>query len=518
MQLSEEIEQKLLEYQIPHTVKIVSILEEYNRALDSSDTGTGKTYCAIAAAKHLGLKPFIICPKSVISSWRDVLKHFSCSYYGISNHELIKNCRFYPPTTLLKRKRCPFIKRIKRKPTNKELSKAKKQDTTPKIKYCYVWKFPSDMLLIFDEAHKCKNKKTQNSDLLFTSSNYSVKILLLSATVADKSESFVLAGYCLGLYNTMSDALPWMKTVSEDTDVDNIMLGVHNSIYPDRAARIRIKDLGSLFPVNQVIAQCYDMDSAEEIQRMYNLIDKVIEDLKTKEQNSRGIGRLTYARMKIESYKIPTFIELARKFMAEGNAVAIFVNFTNTLLKVADELKTNCLIYGEQTLEQRDKNIKDFQEDKSRVIICNMRAGGVGVSLHDQIGNFPRISIISPSYSAIDIIQAIGRIHRANTKTPVRQRIIYCKGTVEERICISIKKKIENIAHLNDGELDSYEIEGLIKCSTDNSTDEQLSEFERTYKRIRALTMKKDRLKMDLNKIDDELLSLNFILNNCIDK
>lgn len=90
-----ELKTKLLSYQIPHTENIIYSLNKYKRALDASDTGTGKTYTSIVASIVLNLKPFIICPKSVISSWRRVLNLFGVTDYYITNYELLQNCRYY---------------------------------------------------------------------------------------------------------------------------------------------------------------------------------------------------------------------------------------------------------------------------------------------------------------------------------------------------------------------------------------------------------------------------------------
>ena len=51
---------------------------------------------------------------------------------------------------------------------------------------------------------------------------------------------------------------------------------------------------------------------------------------------------------------------MAKKYLEEGNAVAIFVNFTDSLKTIAKELDTACIVYGDQTLEERNKNIADF--------------------------------------------------------------------------------------------------------------------------------------------------------------
>lgn len=488
MVLDDEISEKLLIYQKPHTENLINALTKYNATLDASDTGTGKTYSAIALAKQLQLKPFIICPKSVISSWMNVLNFFNCEFYGISNYELIQNTKHY---TRKDKEFCPYIEIYDIKIDNKPAKS-------------YRWKFPKDTLVIFDEAHRCKNKKTNNSRLLFTMVQYNIKILMLSATIADTPDNFHIAGYVLNLYKSLRNAVSWMKNA--DANYNHSMQGVHAVLYPERASRMKISELGDLFPSNQVIAECLDMDNAPEIQKLYDVIQDNYELLEKEEKQTSGIGRLIKMRQKIEMLKVPTYIELAKKYLEEGLAVAIFVNFTASLRTIAEELKTDCIIFGEQTKSERDENIKAFNEDKERVIVCNTRAGGVGISLHDTNGVYPRISIISPSWSAQDVIQALGRIHRAKGQTPVRQRIVYCKDTIEEKVCDNMKEKIINIANLNDGETKDYQIDGLM--NTQIEKDGELSEYERNFQKLSTLHIKRERLKNELSEVEKNIFEL----------
>jgi superfamily II DNA or RNA helicase len=111
------------------------------------------------------------------------------------------------------------------------------------------------------------------------------------------------------------------------------------------------------------------------------------------------------------------------------------------------------IIQGGQTSEERQAAIEAFQSDRARVIIANIQAGGVGVSLHDLNGKHARISLISPTWSAIDLRQTLGRVHRAGGKTKSLQRIIYAEGTVEERVAASVQAKLDRLDQLNDGEL-----------------------------------------------------------------
>lgn len=495
--VTDEIKAKLLTYQISHVENLMYSLKTYGRVCDVSDTGTGKSYTAVASIISIGCVPFIVCPKSVLSTWNNVVKHFNAKCYGYSNYETLQNCKQYTSVDKQIKIKCPYIDRI-----DKEQ------------KGSYVWNtLPDDVVIVYDEVHRCKNVRTINHGLLLSLAQTKSKILMLSATACDKPENFALCGYVLKLYKNINESSKWLDKVSQG--YDNPMHAVHDEIFPEYCSRMRIRDLGKLFPDNQVLAECYDMDSAEEIQKQYELIEAEVEKLKKKEESSGNVlARMLYARMKIEQLKIPTILELAKKYMKEHLAVVIFVNFTNTLKTIATSLKTKCLIYGEQSLEHRNQSINDFNNDISQIIICNTKTGGVGLSLHDLHGNFPRISIISPSWSAVDILQVLGRVYRANGKTPVRQRILYCKGTIEEKICENMKGKINNIAQLNDGDLLSYKIEGL----TDDfdQSKNTVNEFDLIMLRIATLHAKNERLKREIKETDDEIQTLTTLVENMV--
>jgi len=148
-------------------------------------------------------------------------------------------------------------------------------------------------------------------------------------------------------------------------------------------------------------------------------------------------------RMKIEYLKAKNFIDSIHDYLENRYSIAIFVNFDKTRTLLEKELNTTCSVHGSQTEDQRTNSIINFQENKSNIIICNIKSGGVGLSLHDTKGNHPRISIIFPSYSSTDLVQALGRIHRAGAKTPALQRIIFLAGTCEEEMAEKLNEKFK---------------------------------------------------------------------------
>ena len=80
-------------------------------------------------------------------------------------------------------------------------------------------------------------------------------------------------------------------------------------------------------------------------------------------------------------------------------------------------------------------------------------AGAASVSLHDLNGNYPRHTLVNPSFSAINTLQSLGRCHRANGKTPVIQRFFFANGVgIEERMRQRVSMRLDNLDSLNDGD------------------------------------------------------------------
>lgn len=445
--LSKAVANKLFDYQVPHAQKVLYALETHGAALDGSDTGTGKSFVALAIAKQMKRSPFIICSKKAMHSWHKYCEMMGVYPLMIVNWEMLRTGRL--PQYLSKEGNGKF--------------------------QSFVWNVNSqDTLVIFDEVHRAKTRGTLNSKMLLAAKRQSLVTLCLSATAAESPMNLSSLGYVLGLFHKPSDHIKWARNygvtpgrwggfVFDGLPVHSKKL--HSAIYgTGRGARIRIADLGSRFPSNQILPEAYTMDSSNEIQKIYDEMQYELQQLKMamqqddkkRQESGKEENVLTIqlrARQKVELLKVPTFVELAQDFLDEGKSVAIFVNFHATLKALAEKLESDCLVHGQQPAKESFRSMERFQADQSRVIILNIKAGGESISLHDLNGNHPRVSIISPTYSAIEMVQALGRIHRAGAKTPALQRIVFAADTLEETVCERVQAKVQNIRSLNDGDL-----------------------------------------------------------------
>jgi superfamily II DNA or RNA helicase len=464
--LDDDVEEykDLLPYQIPHTEALLDALTRSRVIIDASDTGTGKTYCSMALCKRLGYKAMVFCPKSVLMNWARVAETFGVSL-KIANYEFIKNGNMYDVNDgIMTRTTVPYFHPV--------IVYKKERDRYELSHYVYDGTIPEDTLVIFDEAHRCKNAGTENSKLLSCLNDTSVKILLMSATLTDKVPTFAVFGLMLGLYPTLISYNGWLRSEKiKDTETmkhrtikgmgdrahsseDNSVAILHNKLFPYYGSRMSIKDLGFLFPDNRVTADCYYMKEYNEVEAEYKEINYCLSLLKMKEYNALSVlPRLIRAKQRVELLKVPLYLELIEEALSKHYSVIVFTNYIETMMTLATRLNTDCCVRGGQSIVDREMNIQRFQNNESPIILCSIPSGGVGISLHDIHGGHPRMSIISPTWSGQDLVQAVGRAHRAGAKTPVVQKIVYCAKTYETRICEIIKRKLMNISGINDGDL-----------------------------------------------------------------
>lgn len=432
---------ELLPYQINHVKKLVSGLRNYQNAFDGSETGTGKTHSALVTAKNLGYNVVVICPKPVIYTWYEAMKlHGFKVCYTKEETKKVKRWGYVSNYEQFKNGNTAFLK-----------VKTVEGDTV------FRWdKFPEKTLLIVDEIQKAKNYKTKNSELLYQAHNAKVPTLMLSATAVDKVEFMYTLGFMLDLYRSVVHFKQWVRTKkieapSEVVPEKHCMTLLHKHIFPKRGSRMTIKDAGDSFPKNYVIWEPYVNEKIKEVLVLFEKRIKKI--MKAKGESECMLTAILRARQETELLKVPYFIETAHDLVAEGKSVAIFLNFKESIEYVARALDTDCIIWGDNTTEEREKYRKKFVKNKEKIIICNIASGGVGISLHDtsEGGKHPRVSLINPTWSAQDIKQTLGRVFRSGATSKCIQKIIYAPGTVEEKLMEVVKFKLNNIEILNDG-------------------------------------------------------------------
>jgi len=290
----------------------------------------------------------------------------------------------------------------------------------------------------------------------------------MSATAAEDPSEMRGLGYMLGLHNLNKSVrkdgkianpswVTWMTRNGCDKDFwgawglrDKSKLPeVRDSMYGVNTKRLTVDDMPDAFRANRVFVENIEFKSLKEIQRVYEdlgitpeIVEQYIVDGKIK-QEEHALTNILRARQLAEGLKAPDISDMAQELIMEGMSVVIFVNFSETVEALCDRLGCDS-IDGKQKKNRQDV-IDDFVADRTTCVVVNTTAGGEGVSLHDKVGNRPRVSLISPAFSAKDYVQVLGRIHRNGMKSDAIQKILVADGSIEEHVMRSMQKRLSNL-------------------------------------------------------------------------
>lgn len=415
------------DWQQPSVDSMLNILQSGNVCLNTSDTGTGKTVTALAVLKQLNTKALIVCPKAVHTAWRRTAEAMDCSnlIHGIVNAERLqfKNDYF--------------------------------QDNK--------WLIPKDMLIIWDEVHRgASGPKSNTTKILALTRPLGYKVLAMSATIANSPLQMRAVGYLAGLHQ-FKDSSYWRWCVANGCFRKPPIKGYHFPKGPsgrrhmlkiredlkDVMVRVR-KDEIPDFPETTILVNLYDLetDYQKAINDTWNSMRTELSEVR----NNPLTERLR-AREVTELCKVDLITDLAKAEIEEGNSVVIFVNFRSVKAKLVHSLNEYKPAYIHGNQKNRQEMIDKFQADETPVIVCMSQAGGVGISLHQTAGKRPRVSFITPSDKADDLLQCLGRVNRANGGSSI-QTIVLAAGTVEEKIQRNLQGKLRNMEALQDGDLE----------------------------------------------------------------
>lgn len=426
--------------QLESAAKLFPLLQQNLSTLDASDVGTGKTVVAANMLRELNRPAAVVCPKAVIPSWERELAEVGVDPLFVLNYEKLRTGN------------TEFVIR------------------EGKDKNRFQWRLPKDTVLLFDEVHFCKGAYTQNAYLFITAIQQGYTCHVMSGTAAKDPTEMRALGYALNLHGLNKndpstkqyswyvwmkwhgcDLNAWRKWEFRRCRVENLTK-IHSILFGDggRAVRLTAKDFPDSFRQNRVFIEPVQFSKLKQIQKAYDdndvtpeIIEQFIED-GTVEDSIHTLVNILRARQLAEAFKVVDFIKIAKDLLAEGYAVPLFMNFRDSVDAIGDAL--DCpIITGGQSIKDRQDAIDAFQNDEVQAIAVNIAAGGTGISLHDHKGARQRVSLISPTFSEKQYLQALGRTHRNGAHTDSVQRVLVAKDSIEEAVMKAVLKKVENL-------------------------------------------------------------------------
>ncbi len=438
-------------HQKAHYKRITKILRTNYSYLDTSSMGAGKTYITLIIASVLKYSLFVIAPCSMLKEWERLSK-----VYGIN---------LYPPMSYAK------LRGVKKSGCNHPFLRRAGDNFYPTdyLKEC----ISKGTLFVFDEIQNVKNDNAQQGAAHaivrtvitwrcpITGKPSKSRIALLSATPSDKDAISVLKMLgiitCKKLYDYdrkegryIPTGLKEVATYSNHFDKEKTKRIyqpelINKKLAKEMCFQMYTEILKDVFtssseppPVKQTkdIKNGYYILSEKQLELLNDGRDKLYYATEYDEGTGQIInkrkkfGAIQKAMMEIETAKLPIIIRLAKEILSNPRAkLIIYVWYLKSMDILGDALG-GLIMNGSTKLVDRTAIMDGFQAPTGdyRLIISNPVVGGVGVSLDDRYGDWPRYMLIVPSYRFIELHQATGRIFRSSTKSGVFIRFIYAKN------------------------------------------------------------------------------------------
>lgn len=338
--------------------------------------------------------------------------------------------------------------------------------------------FEDSSLVIFDEAHKIKNlllnTEKQSGRAFFAKiiTDNAERVMFATATPCDRPYDILYLSRA-GLFEDAQDFVRKMALVgvyyqAEKRDSEGNVVRRGRWFTP--------KNSESLTTANYSIGELFDFITRKgnmlrrEIQYTnldVSFIDVIVphsiikqlefitSSLKYKDDRGREVVDKTKELQRhqeaVEEYKLDEVVSLTKKEIAEGRNVIIFTSMVdegtqeredgstkigsvrilkNRLSELYGSDAVGVLVSANSEYEKyrRLEFIDQFQKGVKRILIATITSGGTGTNLDDQLGNAPRTIIcVTAPLSFINVMQGIGRVVRANTKSRSRAYFVFAK-------------------------------------------------------------------------------------------
>lgn len=446
---------------VPYDFQIddIKTLLEHKRFLNANEMGTGKTFESVVVGESIPKMKLVVCPASLRLNWEREIKnvnpnsdvqilyskdeyHYSDKWTIIGYNSLQKH-----KANLLKTDfgvvffdEAHFIQA-----TSKGYAASKRAraalDLAKNIEYVYpITGTP---------------KTNRNKNL------YNILNLLKHPITFGGQDAYVAYAerYCGGCYTKgFSDNMS-----SHDKEL-------HQRLSPWMIRHLRSEVLPHLTKQRIIIDAKVNLSEYEKAMLNYREI-KCDPSLTGKEKYSASLGELQKARVILAKEKVSTTIDLAKDFVASEESVVIVTCFKSVVDAVEKKFGNKCVkIVGGMSDKQKQEAIDKFQNGDVPVLVMNVIAGGVGVTLTKA-----HIAIINDyEYTVGNMIQAEDRICRSGQKQHCLIYYISAIGSIlDESFMSMIDEKSKSINDVVDGgKGEKIDFIGMVNKKLGLETDE----------------------------------------------
>lgn len=359
--------------------------------------------------------------------------------------------------------------------------------------------------VIFDEAHNLRGISLAiKAHVGMAIANAADRVLFATATPLDKPEQL---WYLASLLKESPEAslrrvgieTSWLlrdgRTVPSFRVMDDINQGelerrlesLFDQIYSAGMGIKREVPLANL----DVVLRRVPLDTAkrDEVNALVDQVAKFYRAMGVPERNIEGLSMMA-GRGALEKVKVAPALELVETALKEGRQVVLFAYRAQdgkwvqdgSLEAISNELErrhgtgsVGRLFGGATTLTARrykQQTLQRFSDGDLRVITATPASAGTGVNLDDIHGDAPReIIMLTPPFSAMELVQVAGRVNRLTTRSRARLSILTTESGIDSwNLGITLNKLAT--------------LKATVKGDIGSLTPQQIHDRRRRYKQV----------------------------------
>lgn len=300
--------------------------------------------------------------------------------------------------------------------------------------------------VIIDEVHRCKDGRTQTAKFCMGISKGKEWVLALTGTpVVNKPIDLIPQLYIIqqlenfGGYKGFVDR--YCQGYNQASNLKELNYLMHHHCFYRREKTEVLKDLPEKM---RNIFRCEIENRAEYNKAEKDLVTYLKENLNKSDaeisKSMRGEVMVLIQILKKVSArgKVNEVIEHVQEVIEAGEKIVLFAWHKEIVMELKKHIPAAVTIVGDDTMDQRQAAVDRFQnDDKCQVIICNIKSGGVGITLTAS----SRVAFIELPWHPADAEQCEDRCHRIGQKDSVQCTYFLGHNTIDEYIYQIIEKK-----------------------------------------------------------------------------
>lgn len=305
--------------------------------------------------------------------------------------------------------------------------------------------------VIVDEVHRCKDGKTQQAKFVMGIAKGKEWVLGLTGTpVVNKPIDLIPQLHIIdqlpvfGGYKGFVDR--YCQGWNQASNLKELNYMLHKNCFYRREKKEVLNDLPDKM---RNIVRVDITNRVEYAKAEKQFIDYLRENLgKTEGEIDKSLRGEVMVQMQILKKvaargKKEAFIDAVKEVVDAGEKIILFAWHKDIVHDLKASIPGAVTIVGDDSMDARQHAVDSFQNDpKVQVIICNIKSGGVGITLTAS----SRVSFIELPWTPADCDQCEDRAHRIGQKDSVQANYFLGQGTIDEYIYQIIEKK-RNIAN-----------------------------------------------------------------------